>query len=378
MIELLPGFRVAADRVRGQIEDGISTLIIRGEVSDDRIAEAVIGSTGLKNSCFLLREDVEDREGLSDFVTTTLVSNLGDGELRKGLSVDGILESGILEYRRIVADSFGIRSATAWIDFFAEFGRLGQRIAPALRPVFLVSLPFEVSLRGTVPLSTNIVRVLDWRSVFSEADASVAGAHLVAESPGNAIERALKSSVISAIAGVDFGLAEFLGDYGIESFDKVHRLLDQHRQLNHDAHPYLYGESFSEVERGGYRLNDGSFARHIHAYGSAAVSQKEVERRLWHAQIKVLFPFLEVRRRKLIEENRERFTIPHTRQDGRRVDYVEDFEFGDMAHQLRHRTIGSFDRTIEQIEFLRETRNNLAHFRPVSFQNLVENRRWLS
>lgn len=376
MIELLPGFRVAADRVRSQIEDGISTLIIRGEVSDDRIAETLIESAGLIQSCNLLRDEVEAHEG-SLSVVTTLVSLLDESDSLKCLTVDGVLETGILEYRRIVADSFNVRSATTWIDFFEEFGRLGPGIHAACRPVFLVSLPFDVLFRGKVPQSTSIVRVLDWRSVFSEADASVAGAHLVSESPGNAIERAMKSSVISAIAGVDFGLADFLGDYGVESFDKIPQLLDRHREQNRENHPYLSDTTFSDSECGGYRLNDGSLARHIHGYGTGRTRQNEIDRRLWHAQIKVLFPFLEAKRRKIIEDNRERFSMPHIRPDGKSVAYVEDLEFGDMTYQLRHRAMGNFDRTIDQIEFLRETRNSLAHFHPVSFQYLVENRRWL-
>jgi hypothetical protein len=376
MIELLPGFRITADRVRGQLEDGVSVLVTRGEVSDDRIAESIVHLMGLEHSSVFLREEIEPQGGASG-VAKYIASLLDDSDSPRGFSVGGILESGLLEYRTIVADSFDLGSAKAWIDFMEEFGQLGPRIDPSRRPVFLVSLPFEVLLQFSLPRATNIMRVLDWRSVFSEADATVAAMHLIAESSGTAIERALKSSVISAIAGVDFGLAQFLGEYGIESFDEMYRLIDQHRQRNMDDYPYLSGNSLSQAEQGGYRLNDGSFARHIYAYGAASEIQKEIDRRLWHAEIKVLFPFLEAKRRKLIEENHARFSVPHLRPGGETVDNVGDLEFGDMAHQLRQRRVGYFDRTIEQVEFLRETRNRLAHFRPVSFQCLVENRQWL-
>jgi hypothetical protein len=377
MIELLPGFRVAADRVRGQMDDGVSTLIVRGESCDDPIASSVLRLFDLESHGVFVADSINPELGAAGLIAS-LVSKLDVVDGHGIRSVDTLLESQILEYRIVVADVVDVHTSHVWIDLLAEFGQLGSRVEPVRRPVFLVSVPFEASMSNPARASTSIVRLQPWRSIFSEADAIVAAAHLAAESPGSAIERALKSSVISAIAGVDLSLARFLGDYNIESFDKIAQLLDKHCRDNRLFHPYMEGGPAYATLNGGFRQSDGTYARHIHTLGSDSERDAEIKRRLWHAQVRILYPFLELKRRSLLDDNRARLSIPHRRPDGKSIEAVEDLEFGDIVHQLRYRNRDSLDSTIEQLDFLRETRNSLAHFQPVTFQFLLENRRWLS
>jgi len=87
----------------------------------------------------------------------------------------------------------------------------------------------------------------------------------------------------------------------------------------------------------------------------------ELRRRIWSAQLSVLFPWIEDQRQRLVERYRKQLYIDeHLRALG--VFAVEDIELGGLRRQLSK--VLARDET-EQVAALANLRNDLAHRKPV-------------
>ena len=91
-----------------------------------------------------------------------------------------------------------------------------------------------------------------------------------------------------------------------------------------------------------------------------------IEQRIWSAQVGVLFPYVETRRRELLARLRRRLVIPFEAADGRIVREYEDLELSHITAQVRRSPdardpawlLGTLDRLVA-------VRNSIAHFEPV-------------
>ena len=81
--------------------------------------------------------------------------------------------------------------------------------------------------------------------------------------------------------------------------------------------------------------------------------------RIWAAQVSVLFPLVERERRRLLEDHRDTWRLPHVRKDGQEIQDLEKLEIGDMAAQAR--MIRSLGGEKKRIDWLHRVRNDLAH-----------------
>lgn len=88
----------------------------------------------------------------------------------------------------------------------------------------------------------------------------------------------------------------------------------------------------------------------------------ELRRRIWSAQLAVLFPWIELHRQRLIERYRRHLYIDEHLKS-LRVYSVEDIELGALRRQLQ----GVLARSdYDQVTALANLRNDLAHRKPVS------------
>lgn len=101
----------------------------------------------------------------------------------------------------------------------------------------------------------------------------------------------------------------------------------------------------------------------LHLFGSG--NRKEVEQRIWRAQLASLFPWIEENRIRLVDRNRKFLRIDeHLKKLN--VSEVENMELGALSYQLRRHVSRA---EIDQIESLAAMRNHLAHRKPVNPQD---------
>src|SRR5262249_34711844 len=90
----------------------------------------------------------------------------------------------------------------------------------------------------------------------------------------------------------------------------------------------------------------------------------EIARRIWGAEIGVLLPFIEEKRRSFLEHYGKLLQVPFQTPFGVVTD-VRDLEIGHIDHQIstRRRGVGPDVRNL--IARLRDIRNSLSHLEPV-------------
>ena len=129
---------------------------------------------------------------------------------------------------------------------------------------------------------------------------------------------ALKSTLISEIAGADLVLAERL------SLEPIGRI-----------------------------LRDGQHPRE----------------RIWAAQVSVLLPVVERERQRILDTHQAFWQLPHFRKDGTEILQLSDLEVGDMAAQAR--LGGPLESIRKRLNWLRSVRNALAHNEVVPWSSLT-------
>jgi hypothetical protein len=99
----------------------------------------------------------------------------------------------------------------------------------------------------------------------------------------------------------------------------------------------------------------------------------EIETRVWKGQVGTLFPYLEERRRDLIDRYGHLIRLPITTYDGRTIADRYDLELGHLRWQLQQSAAGPHRSILRGMAKLVKMRNALAHFEVVPASLLLDN-----
>lgn len=92
----------------------------------------------------------------------------------------------------------------------------------------------------------------------------------------------------------------------------------------------------------------------------------ELRRRLWGAQVEVIFPLIEERRQELIE------TLARILQE-RKITDLQDMEIGEIELAIFRRSNRVPYELRREVRRLKEMRNSLAHLEPLSAESILGN-----
>ena len=251
-----------------------------------------------------------------------------------------------------------------WRSFLEKY-RSACHSYPRQSPAqFIVTLEGEAATQ--TPREETLLTVRSWRGVINELDATLYAAHLLRDRSLDHLPRQVAVSTVAAFALWDASVADKLTadlDSALEYPKGI--LCEIARDRNWDAAENPTWASGQE------NVVDGEELTHS-AYCALRGNTDELERRRWRAQVGVVFPFLEQRRRDIIEALEGSLWAPYTfSQNGhsRRVETVEELEFTDILRQLRDGASASKD-ALRLIRRLRDMRNKLAHLETLESENL--------
>jgi hypothetical protein len=174
------------------------------------------------------------------------------------------------------------------------------------------------------------------------------------------IERRLIVEVIASLAGWDSEVCELLAALPRESLLQP---LDALTKLAHQRGWLRGTDSYSHCtwQVGMLDVMEGESV-----LSAAAVALqgdlRELDRRIWSGQVAAVLPWLEERRKALIERYRSRVCIPWQRLYGGTVTDPSDLEFGDLCRQISQGLLSVTAEESRHLWALREIRNELAHF----------------
>jgi len=296
-----------------------------------------------------------DSTEISAPISEALHDRLGVHPQPGQLASPAHLAEALPDRKVVFVDGLDATSAPLWLEFLSQYQH-GCNGKPAhKRSVFCVAVSVGC---GVEPKKDIVLSIRRFEADFHRVDGVLQMETLVPRDNRTAIERDLLVSVGAELAGCDGGLAKAIVESGNVFLTAPIPILKG------------YGESLgwsdAELQNGGLvkgleEVFDGKRRWHSSAL---ALRHDDVGllHRIWHGQIRVLFPFIEEQRIAIAEVVEPFLPLPVDTIYGR-AEHAIDLELGEMVYHLRGKRLppGIWD----SLQCLRDMRNDLAHVRPV-------------
>jgi hypothetical protein len=266
----------------------------------------------------------------------------------------------------------GLSTSTwpAWRDFLTAH-EPGNRLLPAPhRTVFL--LDGGQFLRDAPPPAQPGLRLRCWEDALASLDIRLYAASLFADSPGQPWQRELAGAVAAELSLWDAELCEACRRRTLGELLAPRTWLP--RELERRTWFASGTPSPAEYwERGIRQKFNGRAEWHSAWLPQVGDPESELERRLWTAQVTVLFPLLERHRQSLLREHRPRLRLPWPTAAGS-IQHASDLELNHLSAQMESNRLQVKAETREFVFWLKTLRNHLAHCEPVPSETLLEQR----
>jgi hypothetical protein len=259
---------------------------------------------------------------------------------------------------------------TAWAGFLREFSELNRNLEDFDKGVFLVATEGnEIQMPNEPNLSS---RRID--HYLRREDSLIHAFQIVDEDPKGELWRSIRVHVASELAVWDFQLCETLCDL------PALQLMDPHACLMDYADRRGWGRlgpesSEKELRHEGLLFSLAGKEFHHSAWLAARGKRQELEKRIWTAQVRVLFPIIEEQRMSLLTELRK---IHSGTIDSWQRDLGEDDEL--EIGLIHHRMLVSkaFTPRLNSLAGrLRNIRNKLAHLSICEPSDIPADNEWL-
>lgn len=254
----------------------------------------------------------------------------------------------------------------AWNEFFYEFSEFSRNRPPEDRIRFLILL--DGTLSGCQPKISLITSVRDWAGTVDRLSMMLYCTALVRDRRMSILQRRLMAELVACLALWDQNLADYLIQQKLED------LLEPNDLLYDFARELKWNENTEESWPAG-TINAFENKNLVHSACLVAKGrEQDIRRRVWQAQLSVLFPVIEELRHALIDHLGDHLTVPFTDEKGRLITDRTEMEVGHIYYQLRNNSKGDHPLR-KQVRYLRDLRNHLAHMDPVPKDkfHLIEN-----
>ena len=249
----------------------------------------------------------------------------------------------------------------AWRAFLGQYERACQMCPEQGRGLFCVPLTGEVARQ--VPEAAVALSVRRWWGVVGEVDLLLDLSLRADGRPMPPLHRRLALAVACELSGTDAALARALAGLGLR------QLLEPQEFLRAEAARRGWNAARARQPTWEDGLVDGVNGEDV-VHSVALVirgDDAELRRRIWQAEVAVLYPFLEEQRLRLLPRLRPYLRLPVETAYGR-VDDIYDLELGQLVHFLRGRNLAR--ELWRLLNLLTDMRHALAHLRPVPVEYL--------
>jgi hypothetical protein len=228
-----------------------------------------------------------------------------------GRLLDASTLAGCEDFRRLLLWVEGVTAVTwpAWRDFLEQYARACRPVPVAERA--LVCVPTVGLPTACPPNEDEALAYLSWRGAVGRLDMTLYLAQLLADRRLPPLHRGVALAVGAEIAGTDPQLAQGLASLEVSDLVQPTPLLWDLAQCR----------GWSPREAASPRWSAGMVdeldgAEYVHSAALVAAGrQEDLRRRVWRAEVGVLFPFIEEQRLRLLEarEVRRHLRLPLSR-----------------------------------------------------------------
>jgi hypothetical protein len=286
-------------------------------------------------------------------------------------SVSDLVRLPQLQGRGILLDLNSEADWPAWHRFLLEFADAVRRsdIRPSCRAVFL--LPRVCSLTERLPVPEVALRVHSWVGAVNRLDLQLWAAQLLAGTSEPLWQRQLRAAIAVELALWDTELCSQACDLTLNQLVMPMNWLASFGHARGIA-PSDGNTNVASTATQHQREFEGRLRYHS-AWLAVHRRQDVIIRRVWQAQLGVLFPLLENQRQELLVAHRNLWRLPWETSYGC-IEQPEDLELNHLADQLRAQRHCGLREIYEFVCWLRDMRNDLAHLTPVPSERLLQRR----
>jgi len=254
-------------------------------------------------------------------------------------------------------------SVRAWTDFLVEYERECRLIDPLDRAVLLIVT--EGAIPQILPPQETHLRVHVYDGYARPHDCFMYAWVLIGAAEKQAWRTELKMALCAQLAQWDHRLCEELSDRDIGSILRKTTCIGG---LPVIPEAYASDNVDEGWARGILQRCDGKAIFHS-GWIARNMESRDFERRVWAAQVQVLFPLIEQVRRQAIDRYGSRFPMPVQVGDNELVSDPYELEIA-MVRRLVSRLDGVPGRILRRIDQAYDFRNALAHLEPLTAQQL--------
>jgi hypothetical protein len=255
-----------------------------------------------------------------------------------------------------------------WEIFINEYQVACGSQDPILRTLFIIILSGDIALNP--PCEDTQLAHHRWQGCVDSFDMLLYAADLLAKRHLSILSRHLTVNLCAQLALWDREVCRRLTG---ESFGDI---LQPHKTLKDIAQERAWCDPNVDVEKDGWRkgmvqMFDGK--KQIHsAFLAGKERYSELNRRMWSAQVKVLFPYIEEQRMQLLHRYGDRLRIPYVTARNEMVTELLDLEISHIDSQFRERSFSIDENDRKLARLLKDIRNSLAHQEVVELNTLRE------
>jgi hypothetical protein len=254
----------------------------------------------------------------------------------------------------------------AWKKFLSDYEQPCRAIPQLYRTLFCVSLVGELALDP--PAEDVCLSHHNWKGIVNRLDMLLFTSSLFQDKRLPDLQKRVAISVITNLALWDYHVSKRLVDEKIENIlNPVPILKEIAKERNwYTDYDYSLADKWC---RGIANTIEGE--EKTHSAALAVNGKEEIERRIWSAEVGEILPFVEERRREILERLAGILTIPFQTRFGEEIKDLCDLEIGHIEYQIND--IGTVVNTdIRQlVRKLREIRNALSHLQSISPELLL-------
>ncbi len=253
-----------------------------------------------------------------------------------------------------------------WKDFFIQYEQASRSIPLMRRTVFVIPLVGEICKKA--PEEDVCLSKRTWYGVVDSFDMLIFVNEMLRDKQMPILSKKLAISVISSLSLWDPNLALFFVDIDHKFIFKPNLILEEYAKDVGWTSRTINGSSY-DWHSGRINSIDGDRKQH----SAALVMNKdyrEINKRIWNAEIGIMFPFVEERRQEILDVLKESLRVPFKTRFGEIIEDWKDLEIGHIEKQISSNNLPVNLEVKRLISKLREIRNSLSHLEPLEMSAL--------
>ncbi|OQX01538.1 MAG: hypothetical protein BWK80_59740 [Desulfobacteraceae bacterium IS3] len=354
----LPGPQCFIQNIVQDMRDGRNVIICLPEHSPERLALAVRESLDEEGGW----ERIDYQNSLESLPVDFLYQYyVNDCQAEENRTIPNLFSHDGIRGKIIWLDGISAVSWTLWREFIIRYESVCRGMSILGRTVFCIPLKGISTIQ--MPGEEVCLSVRKYTGISDSIDMLIYASHLTRTFGFSGVKAKLVPVIISKISLWDAHLAESLSRQSFETLLSPSEFLKktaiERGWLNEE------GEIIAPLwELGMKDIFEGEECLH----SSILINEtetSELQRRLWSAEVSVLYPYIEEQRQIILNHLKRFLSVPYTTRFGEVITDIKDLEIGHIEAVLSNNSSFRDREMRKRISDLRKMRNDLAHLIPI-------------